>query len=55
MFILSNGQEHPEDGQNDDHAIRIEDGIVVQEDFEALVKHIYGQYVLYFSTIGIVN
>ena len=55
MFILSNGQEHSEDGQNNDHAIRIEDGVTVQEDFEALVKHIYSQYVFYFSIIVIVS
>jgi hypothetical protein len=43
MFILSNGQPHPEDGQDDDHAVQIEGGVAVREDFEALVKHIYGQ------------
>ena len=50
MFILSNGQWQPEDGQDDNHAVHIEDGIAVREDFEALIKHIYGQYVfLFFS------
>jgi len=44
MFILSNGHRQPEDGQDDDHAVEIEDGIAVREDFEALIKHIYGQW-----------
>ena len=55
MFILSNGQHQTKDGQDDDHAIWIEDGIAVREDFEALIKHIYGQYVFYFLTVGIIN
>ena len=51
MFILSNGQQQSEDGQDDDHAVHIEDGVAVREDFEALVRHIYGQYVFYLSNI----
>lgn len=50
MFILSNSdQQQSEDGQDDHHPIRIEDGVAVREDFEALIKHIYGQYVFYFE------
>jgi hypothetical protein len=50
MFILSNSdQQRPEDGQDDHRPIRIEDGIAVREDFEALIKHIYGQCILYFK------
>ena len=45
MFVLSNGQRQPEDGQDDDHPVQIEDGIAVREDFESLIKHIYGQCV----------
>ena len=45
MFILSNGQCQPVDGQDDDHAIQIEDGVAVREDFESLVRHIYGRCV----------
>jgi hypothetical protein len=46
MFMMSNGQRQPEDGQDDNHAVQIDDGIAVREDFEALIKHIYGQCVL---------
>ena len=50
MFILSNsGQQQSEDGQDDHHPVRIEDGVAIREDFEALIKHIYGQYVFYFE------
>ena len=51
MFILSNSdQQQSEDGQDDHHPIRtLEDGVAVREDFEALIKHIYGQYVFYFE------
>ena len=38
MFLLPN----PADGLNDDHPIRIENGVAVRGDFEALLKHIYG-------------
>ena len=55
MFVLSNGQRQPEDGNDDDHAVQIEDGVAVREDFEALVRHIYGQYVFYFVVITIVG
>ena len=51
MFILSNGQRQPEEGRDDDHAVQIEDGVAVREDFEALIKHIYGQYVSYSSVV----
>ena len=54
MFILANGQRQPEDGEDDDHAVHIEDGIAVREDFEALIKHIYGQYALCFPTMWVV-
>lgn len=43
MFILANGQRQLEGGQDDDHAVQIDDGIAVREDFEALIRHIYGQ------------
>lgn len=49
--MLSNGQQQPEDGKDDDCAIQIEEGIAVREDFEALIKHVYGPYVVYFTTI----
>ena len=50
MFILSNsGQQQPEDGQDDWHPIKIEDGVAVREDFEALIKHIYGRCVFHFK------
>lgn len=55
MFILSNGERQPEDGQDDEHAVQIEDGIAVREDFEALIKHIYGQCVFYLVPIGLVD
>ena len=55
MFILANGQRQPEDGEDDNHAIHIEDAVAVHEDFEALIKHIYGQYVLCFSTMWVVR
>jgi len=55
MFILSNGQQQLEDGQDDDHTVQIEDGVAVREDFEALIKHIYGQYVFYFMAIRVVS
>lgn len=55
MFILSNGQRQPEDGQDDDHAVQIEDGIAVREDFEALIKHIYGQCVSYPTPIRTID
>ena len=45
MFILANGRQQLEDGQDDDHAVQIEDGVVVCEDFEALIRHIYGQCI----------
>jgi len=45
MFMLSDGQHQPGDGRDDEHAVRIEDGVAVREDFEALIKHIYGQCV----------
>ena len=50
MFILSNsGQLQSEDGQDDHNPVRIEDGIAVREDFEALIRHIYGQCVFYLE------
>jgi len=44
MFLLPNGksQHNPTDGLDDSHPIRIERGVAVREDFEALLKHIYG-------------
>ena len=48
MFMLSNGHRQREDGQDDDRAVQIEDGVAVREDFEALIKHIYGPYVFLF-------
>jgi hypothetical protein len=48
MFLLSNGHQNPQDGQDDDHPVHIGDGVAVREDFEALIKHIYGQYVSCF-------
>ena len=45
MFMHSDGQRQHEDGQDDDHTVQIEDGVAVREDFEALLKHVYGQYV----------
>ena len=47
----SDGQRQHEDGQDDDHAVQIEDGVAVREDFEALLKHVYGQYVFYLVVI----
>lgn len=48
MFILSDGSEQPgghhDHGQDDEHAVQIADGVAVREDFEALIKHIYGQW-----------
>lgn len=38
MFLLP----HPDDGLDDDHPVRIQDGVAVREDFEPLLKHIYG-------------
>jgi hypothetical protein len=55
MFILSNGQRQPEDGEDDSHAVRIEDGVAVREDFESLVKHIYGQSVFYPVLIATIS
>ena len=55
MFTLSNGQQQPEDGQTDEHAIQIEDGVAIREDFEALLKHIYGQCVLHPGAVRIAN
>ena len=55
MFLLSSGQQNPQDGQDDDHAVQIEDGVAVREDFEALVKHIYGQCVLFASVAEVAN
>jgi len=43
MFRLENHQSEPDEGINDLHPIRLENGIAVREDFEALLKHIYGQ------------
>ena len=44
MFLLPNreSQTGPGDGFDDGHPIRIENGVAVREDFEALLKHIYG-------------
>jgi len=55
MFILPNGQQQPKDGQDDDHAVQIEDSVAVREDFEALIKHIYGPCVFSFTTLGFVG
>jgi len=43
MFLLPNGKSQPgNDGLDDGSPIRIQDGVAVREDFEALLKHIYG-------------
>jgi len=47
MFLFSNGQPQPEDGRDDEHAVQVENGVAVNEDFEALIKHIYGQCVFW--------
>lgn len=42
MFVLASGQPQPHEGSDDRHPIRIEKGVAVREDFEALLRHIYG-------------
>ena len=42
MFMLANGQPQVEEGLDDEHPVRIENGVAIREDFEALLKHIYG-------------
>jgi len=43
MFLLPNGEPQPgTEGHDDVSPIRIQDGVAVREDFEALLKHIYG-------------
>ena len=44
MFLLPKwkSQHPPGDGLDDSHPIRIESGVAVRRDFEALLKHIYG-------------
>ena len=54
MFILADGRRQLEDGQDDDHTVQIEDGVAVREDFEALIRHIYGQCVA-ILTVHTVN
>ena len=41
MFQLDDCQQLKE-GADDLHPIRLENGVTVREDFEALLKHIYG-------------
>ena len=55
MFLFSDGQPQPEDGRDDEHAIQIEDGIAIREDFEALIRHIYGQCVPPLIAVSIVD
>lgn len=55
MFILSNGQRQLDEGEDDDHAVQIGDGVALREDFEALIKHIYGQCVSCPILIGTVD
>lgn len=43
MFMVSSGHHNPEDGQDDQHPVLVQDGVAIREDFEALIKHIYGQ------------
>ena len=44
MFLLPKweSQHTPSDGLDDGHPIQIESGVAIREDFEALLKHIYG-------------
>ena len=43
MFLLPNGKSQPSsDGLDDRSPIQIQDGVAVREDFEVLLKHIYG-------------
>ena len=40
MFQLDSRELH--EGADDEHPIQVEDGVAVREDFEVLLKHIYG-------------
>ena len=42
MFQLDDHPQHLNEGADDLHPIRLENGVAVREDFEALLKHIYG-------------
>ena len=55
MFLFSNGQPQPEDGRDDKHAVQIEDGVAIREDFEALIKHIYGLCVFSLAVVRITD
>jgi len=41
MFQLDNRQQLNE-GTDDLHPVQLENGVTIREDFEALLKHIYG-------------
>lgn len=41
MFQLDNCQQLNE-GNDDLHPVQLENGVTIREDFEALLKHIYG-------------
>jgi len=44
MFLLPDGTPQPgTDGFDDKSPIQIQDGVAVREDFEALLKHLYGK------------
>ena len=55
MFLFSNGQPKPKDSQDDKHAVWIEDGIPIHEDFEALIRHIYGQCIFPLVAVRIID
>ena len=55
MFLFSDSQPQPEDGRDDEHAVQIKDGVAIREDFEALIRHIYGQCVPPLIAVSIVN
>ena len=42
MFQLADHQSKLDEGIEDSHPIQLENGVTVREDFEALLKHIYG-------------
>lgn len=42
MFKLDVHQRQPDEGADDSHPIQLENGVTIHEDFEALLKHIYG-------------
>jgi len=42
MFQLENSQSKLNEGVDDSHPIQLESGVTTHEDFEALLKHIYG-------------